>query len=613
MTLEVLLTALLAAPPPPAEVPPALFTDVTEEAGITFVHYEGATGDKLLPETMGGGVAFFDYDGDGDPDLLLVDSGSWPAEGEEESAARPLAVLYSNESEPTKIRFRDVTEETGLAEILASPASPSYGSPSYGQGVAVGDYDGDGRPDLYLTAAGPNRLLRNRATDDGGARFEDVTEEAGTSPEVAGTSGALSGEGAWSTGAAFFDADGDGDLDLFVANYLEWSPALDRSEETIAERTVAFADDSKALTYGRPQSYRGAQPFLFVNDGEGGFTERGFTERARAAGLHVSGPNGPLAKALAVAPADVDGDGRTDLLVANDTTRNLFFHNRSETGGSPRFEEAGELFGLAYDADGRATGAMGVDWGSLGGSTRDGGLVFLLGNFADEATSLYRAQGDPTFWADESRAAGLAASTREALTFGVLLIDQDLDGRLELLQTNGHVEPDIERVDPRQRYLQPAQLFRSVPKSSRWIQVPAEATGDLATPIAGRGAAYADVDGDGDLDLALTRIGGPPLLLRNDQMSANHWLRLRLVGEPPNRDAIGARVAVTAGGRTQTRDVQPARGYLSAVELPLTFGLGSAKTVETIEVTWPGGATEVFEVEGVDRLHELKRGAGKVP
>jgi hypothetical protein len=590
MTPSVLLAALLAAGSAPAP-----FTEVTEEAGIAFVHHEGGSGEKLLPETMGGGVAFFDYDGDGDPDRLLVDSGGWA----DDSPTRPLAGLYANESEPGKIRFRDVTGETGLSEILASPATASYG-----QGVAVGDYDGDGRPDLYLTAAGPNRLLRNRPTDDGGATFEDVTEATGTS-----------GGDAWSTGAAFFDADGDGDLDLFVANYLEWSPALDRSEEAIAERTVAFGDDGKGLTYGRPQSYRGAHPFLFVNDGRG--SEARFTERAEAAGLHVSaGASGPVPKALAVAPADVDRDGRTDLLVANDTTRNLFFHNKSEKG-APRFEEAGELFGLAYDADGRATGAMGIDWGSIGGSTREGGLAFLVGNFADEATSLYRAQGDPTFWADESMAAGLAAGTRSTLTFGVLLFDQDLDGRLDLLQANGHVEPDIERVDPGQRYLQPAQLFRSVPAPPgdglapfRWIQVPADSTGDLATPIAGRGAAYADVDGDGDLDLALTRIGGSPLLLRNDQATGHHWLRARLVGEAPNRDGVGARVRLTAGDRVQTRDVQPARSYLSAVELPVTFGLGSATKVDRVEVTWPDGTPESFTVEGVDRLHELVRGSG---
>ena len=522
------------------EKPPSIpFTDVTEEAGITFVHDNAASGDKLLPETMGGGTAFFDYDEDGDPDLLLMHSSR---------TADPPVVLYANDG---KGHFEDVTAKSGLKEAVAKGF--------LGMGVTAADVDGDGWTDLYLTAVGGNRFLRNRE-----GRFIDATAETG----LAGP------EGAWGTGASFFDAEGDGDLDLVVANYVTWSPAVDRERD--------FQLDGIGRAFGLPQDYPGAHPLLFIQGEDGGFVERG-----AEAGLHVfDAPGGaPLGKALAVAVEDVDGDGLADLFVANDTTRNFFFHNQ----GGGRFEEAGELFGLAYSPDGRNTGAMGVDWGDLGG---DGRLSFAVGNFAKEVSSLYRAGDDPAFFLDEALAAGLAAATRPALTFAVLLADFDLDGRLDLLQVNGHVEPDITGADPAQSYRQPPQLFWNAGLDQagrvRFLQVPDPGLGDLPRPLAGRGAASADVDGDGDLDLVLTQTGGPAVLLRNDQATGHHWLRVRLEGLPPNRDAIGAQVEVKVGDGVQRRTAQPARGYLSSVEPVLTFGLGEAKKVNAVTVTWPG-------------------------
>ncbi len=541
------------------EEPPAIpFTDVTKNAGITFVHDNAAGGEKLLPETMGGGVAFFDYDRDGDPDLLLMHSSR---------TAEPPVVLYANDG---KGRFSDVTAESGLAEAMSKGF--------LGMGVAAADVDGDGWTDLYLTAVGGNRFLRNRE-----GRFEDATAETG----LAGP------EGAWGTGAAFFDAEGDGDLDLVVVNYVTWSPAVDRERD--------FQLDGIGRAFGRPQDYPGAHPLLFIQKADGSFEERG-----AEAGLHVlDAPGGTaLGKGLAVGVVDVDGDGLTDLFVANDTTRNFFFHNQ----GGGRFKEVGELFGLAYSPDGRNTGAMGVDWGDLGG---DGRVSFAVGNFAKEVSSLYRAGDDPTYFLDEALAAGLAAPTRSALTFAVLLADFDLDGRLDLLQVNGHVEPDIAAADPAQRHRQPPQLFWNAgPDESgrlRFLQVPDPRLGDLPAPLAGRGAATADVDGDGDLDLALTQTGGPAVLLRNDQATCHHWLRLRLEGEPPNRDALGARVEVKADGGVQRRTIQPARGYLSSVEPVLTFGLGDAEKVESVTVTWPNGESTALPSPMVNEEQQLKQ------
>jgi len=555
--------ALAAAAPHAVEAaateaaPPALpFTDVAAAAGVAFVHSTGAYGDKLLPETMGGGVAFLDYDGDGDQDLLFVNSDHWrhrPLAG-----ARPRHALYENDGAG---RFTDATARAGLTDSF------------YGQGVAVGDYDNDGDPDLFFTAVGLNRLYENR---DG--RFADVTARAG----VAGDAGE------WSTAAAFADYDNDGDLDLFVANYVRWSKEIDFQ---VDYRLVGVG-----RAYGPPNNYEGTYPYLYRNEGDGTFSDV-----SAAAGVQVDNPATlrPASKGLGVAPRDADGDGWLDFLLANDTVGKFLFHNR----GDGTFEEVGAAWGLAYDRVGSATGSMGIDSGTL---RNDGDLAFLVGNFANEMTSVFVSQGDRRLYADEAIPEGIGAPSRTALTFGLFLFDADLDGRLDLLQVNGHLEEEIAKVDPSQSYRQAAQLFWNAGGEARqpFVLVPAETTGDLARPIVGRGSAYADIDGDGDLDAVLTQAGGPPLVLRNDQALGRHWLRVKLVGDPAagvNRDAIGAEVALTAGGVTQSRQVMPTKSYLSQSELPLTFGLGAAVAVDRLTVTWPGGAVQEVAVEGLDR------------
>jgi hypothetical protein len=542
------------------EPPEVRFTDVTTAAGIDYVHFTGATGDKLLPETMGGGGGFVDYDGDGRQDIVLIGGTTWPHEGQRRHP--PSVVVYRNAGSG---RFEDRTASLGLA-----------GTDFYGMGFTAADYDGDGRTDLFVTAVGRNHLFRNTP---GG--FVEVTVDAG----VGGA------DDEWSTGAAFFDYDNDGDLDLFVCNYVRWSRQID------FELDYRLTGIGRA--YGPPLNYEGTYPYLYRNQGDGTFADV-----SAEVGVEVSNPatGGPVAKSLAVSVLDADLDGWLDLVVANDTVQNFFFHNR----GDGTFEESGEVFGLAYDRAGAATGAMGLDAAYYRNNDE---VAFAMGNFANEMTSLYVSQGDPRIYADEAIPEGVGAPTRAALSFGVLFFDYDADGWLDLLQNNGHLEEEIGVVDPSQSYEQPVQLFwnSGAAAASAFVPVPVEDAGALATPVVGRGSAYADVDGDGDLDLLLMQVGGRPLLLRNDQALGHHWLRLRLVGRGMNRDAIGARVEVVAGGVRQRRTVAPVRSYLSQVELPLTFGLGRSETVESVVVHWPDGSVAPLPDVEIDRSQTIEQ------
>jgi len=537
---------------PPAEVPNVPFTDITARAGIEFVHFNGATGEKLLPETMGSGAAFFDFDNDDDPDLLLVNSTLWPHSPTVDPP--PTPALYRNDGNGG---FQDVTLAAGL------------GFSAYGTGVAAGDFDADGRVDLFLTAVGENRLWRNL-----GNRFVDVTRAAGVGGDPA----------EWSTSAAFFDYDNDSDLDLIVLNYVRWSRQIDLD--------VDYRLTGVGRAYGPPTNYEGTFPYLYRNNGDGTFTDvsaqSGVQVRNEVTGV-------PAGKGLGLLPIDADTDGWMDLFIANDTVQNFFLRNL----GDGTFEESGAFWGLAYGRDGEATGAMGVDAAYY---RNDSELGFAIGNFANEMTTLYISQGDPSLYADEAIGEGVGAPSRLMLSFGVLFLDYDLDGRLDLLQTNGHLEGEINTVDPSQTYEQTPQLFwnAGLDRRQTFTPVPPESVGDLATPMVGRGSATADIDGDGDLDLLLTQVGRPPLLLRNDQQLGNHWLRLKLIGSGSNWQAIGARVELQAGGTTQRRQVMPTRSYLSQSELPLTFGLGQTDQVESLTVFWPDGTVQAVPEIALD-------------
>ena len=551
--------------PSPPHVP---FADVTAAAGLAgFVHETGAAGDKLLPETMGGGAGFFDYDSDGDADLLLVNSSRWPRDEPPADAAPARSRLYRNDGTG---RFDDVTAGSGLDLTL------------YGMGCACGDYDGDGAPDVYLTALGENRLFRNA----GGGRFVDVTAETGTAGPAA----------AWTTAAGWFDADGDGDLDLLALNYLDWTAAADRAQP--------FTLTGSERGYGRPRAFGGTVPLLYRNDGGGRFTEV-----AEVAGLHVLNPatGEPLAKSLGLTFADADADGDLDILIANDTVRDFLFLNRTADGEPGRFVEAGIAAGIAFDERGAARGGMGIDAAPL---RNDATLAVVIGNFSTEMTALYTSRRGEALFADDAAAAGLGAATRPDLTFGLLWSDADLDGRPDLITANGHLEPEIARAQPGVRYAQPPRLFWNAgPRAAtEFVPLGVEQTGPaFARPIVGRAVAGADVDLDGDPDYLFTSLGGPPRLFRNDQTLGRHWLRVTVRGDGFNTGAIGATVAATAGGRTRTQTVNPTRGYLTQVELPLTFGLGEAETVETLRVVWPDGTTRTLENVAADRAIVVPR------
>ena len=541
---------------PAVAAPPIPFTDITAEAGIDFLHRTGAYGERLLPETMGGGVAFFDYDNDGHPDLLFVNSMDWPWQPKPER--RATSRLYRNLGDGT---FADVSEATGMDITL------------YGMGVATGDYDGDGFVDVFIAGVGDNRLYRNV----GGERFEDATNPAGVASDGK----------TWSTSAAFLDFDLDGDLDLFVCNYVGWSPEVDRE--------VDFRLTGIGRAYGPPTDFPGTHSWLYRND------SGTFTEISAEAGIEVANPatGAPVGKALAVRPLDINDDGWLDLAVANDTTRNFLFVNQQGTG----FREAGIELGAAFDAAGLATGAMGID-----AVQRDDGLTLAIGNFANEMSSFYVLRPGEDIFSDDAIVAGVGPASRRALTFGLLFLDADLDGRTDLIAANGHVEPEINRVQASQHYPQPAQLFWNCGPDCPRRFIPLEGTAALATPRIGRGLAYADIDNDGDLDLALTQTGAKATLLRNDQATGNAWIRISLKAPSPNAQAIGATVTLTASGTQQVRTVMPTRSYLSTVEPTLTFGLGTATAVEQATVHWPDGTPETWQNLAINRQHMLAKG-----
>jgi len=545
-----------------APIPTVKFTDVTAAAGIHFTHNTGAYGAKLLPETMGSGVAFLDFDSDGHQDLLFVNGTYWPGHIPD-GKAPTTAALYRNDGQG---HFTDVTGGSGLDV------------PIYGMGAAVGDFDNDGRVDVFITAVGGNHLFRN----EGGGKFRDVTADA----KVGGPADA------WSTGAAWLDYDNDGKLDLFVCNYVRWSEQIDKE--------VGYTLVGVGRAYGPPMNFQGAYPSLFHNDGLGKFTD--VSEKA---GIQVKNPatGVPVAKSLSVAPVDIDGDHFIDIVVANDTVQNFLFHNKRDG----TFEEIGALAGVAFDSYGNARGAMGVDTAHY---RNDGTLGIAIGNFANEMTALYSSQPQPLTFTDEAISEGVGPASRLFLKFGVFFFDYDLDGWLDLLSTNGHLEEEIGKVQASQKYAQPAQLFWNASAHGGKAFVPVsedKAGADLFKPVVGRGSAFADIDSDGDLDVVLTQAGGTPLLLRNDQTTGHHWLRLKLAGTKDNREAIGAIVETHAGGQIHRAQVMPTRSYLSQSESTVTVGLGEATQVESIEITWPGGDKQTVENPKIDSVVSVEQ------
>ncbi len=544
------------------QIPDLPLVDVTQQAGIGFRHESGSYGDKLLPETMGGGCAIFDYDGDNDNDLLLVNSSRWPWDPRPDPVKATMK-LYRNDGD---WKFTDVTDDAGLALTF------------YGMGVAVADFDNDGDRDLYFTAVGPNRLLRN----DGG-RFVDVSEQAGVAGDAQ----------EWSTSAAFLDFDNDGHLDLFVCNYVQWSKEIDLAQ--------GFKLIGVGRAFGPPTAFRGTHPYLFRNLGNGTFQDVSAEMGVQVANA-ATGQADPVAKSLAVAPIDVDRDGWIDIVVANDTVQNFLFHNQQ----GKKFEEKARLSGIAFDDRGTATGAMGIDTGYF---RNDKTLGIAIGNFANEMSSLYVSMEQPMLFYDAAVATGLGPPTRLELTFGLFFSDIDLDGRLDMVGANGHLEEEISKVQSSQRYAQPPQLFwNSGGRGAEFVRVGEDRTGtDFSQPMVGRGAAFGDLDGDGDLDLVLTACGGTPRVLRNDQQLGHHWLRCKLLGKSTNRDAIGGWIDVYCGGQVMSRQVMPTRSYLSQCELPVTIGLGDQTKVDRVVVRWPGGGEDEIVNPAVDQLLTIEQ------
>jgi enediyne biosynthesis protein E4 len=532
-----LLLVALAAEDAPV---PARFVDVTEQAGIRFQHVNGAFGKKYLPETMGSGCAFFDFDSDGDQDILLVNATTWPGP----PAGRPAtSALYRNRGGGT---FDDVTKDSGFDRSV------------YGMGVAVGDYDADGDPDVYLTALGPNVLFRN----DGSGKFTDVTETAGV------------GDNGFGASATWLDYDRDSDLDLFLLNYVQWSK----------EKDIYCSLDGKTKSYCTPESYEGASPVLFRNDGKGTFTDV-----TREANLW-----NPRGKGLGVAVLDFDQDGHLDLAIANDTQPNSLYRN----DGKGRFTDVGVLAGIAFSESGVARGAMGIDAGDYDGSGRQS---LVIGNFSNEMIALYHNEGRG-FFIDAAPVSEVGRASLLTLAFGAFFFDFDLDGLLDIFVANGHVENDIQAVQQRVTYAQPPHLFRNLGQG-RFRDVAKEVGPELGRPVVARGAAQGDIDSDGDLDLLLTTNGGRAYLYRNDLEAPASWVGFRLKGTASNREGIGALIRLTAGGKTQTSMVKSATGYLSQNQLPVVFGLGRSTSVEKVEILWPSGATQSVPRPAPGQIH----------
>jgi hypothetical protein len=525
------------------------FADVTAQAGLQFQHNSGAYGGKLLPETLGSGCAFLDYDRDGWQDILLINGMDWPGHKKRRSTLR----LYHNNGNGT---FTDVTKQAGLDVEL------------YGMGVAVGDYNNDGFPDVLVTCVGQNRLFRNT----GKGTFIDVTDASG-----------LGKREGFSTSAVWFDYDRDGLLDLFVCNYVKWSP----------EHDVFCSLDGKQKSYCTPEAYRGQTCWLFRNRGNGTFEDV----------TANSGIFDSSSKSLGVALLDNDQSGWPDLFVANDTQPNKLYRNQC----NGKFKDIAVEAGLAFSSEGKARAGMGVDAADFENSGSSG---IAITNFDNEMIGLYRhnARG----FEDIAAQSGVGLASKNSLGFGCAFLDLNLDGWLDFAVANGHIDETVRNIRGNVGYAQPPQLFLNGGKGT-FRDIAAEIGGGFDQPKVGRGLAYGDFDRDGDVDLLLTTNNGPAYLYRNDQTSGNKSIRFRLVGTKSNRDAIGAIVQVFSGGLTQSRMVKGGSSYLSQSELPLTFGLEKRDRIDRAVIHWPSGRVEEYKNLNAGRSYECVEGKTITP
>jgi len=524
--------------------------DVTTESGIRFRHNSGAYGGKLLPETLGAGCAFLDYDRDGWQDILLVNGADWPGHLREHRSEPSTLKLYRNNRNGT---FSDVTHSAGLDVEM------------YGMGVAIGDYDNDGYPDILITCVGQNRLFKNT----GRGTFVDVTKSSG-----------LGGRQAMSTSALWFDFDRDGLLDLFVCNYVKWSP----------EHDVFCSLDGKHKSYCTPEAYRGETCWLFHNRGNGTFEDV-----TASSGIFDSS-----SKSLGVAMLDYDHDGWPDLLVTNDTQPNKLYRNQR----NGTFKDAAVEAGIAFSAEGRARAGMGVDVADFDNSGNSG---VAITNFDNEMTGLYRFSEGGNY-VDVAMQSGVGQASKDKLGFGCVFLDVDLDGALDLAVVNGHIDDTVRNVSG-VGYAQPPQLFLNSGKGT-FVDVAAEAGGGFSQAKVGRGLAYGDFDRDGDLDLLMTTNHGPAYLYRNDQTAGNRSIRIHLIGTKSNRDAIGTSVKIFHGSSIQSRLVKGGSSYLSQSELPVTFGLGKRDKIDRLVIEWPSGWMEEYKSLATGRAYECVEAKG---
>ena len=521
------------------------FVDVTEKAGINFRHTNGAEGAYRLPETLGAGGAFFDADNDGFLDIYLVNSGYWR---KPPSAKQAISTLYRNNRDGT---FTDITKTAGVANLG-----------NYGQGVACADYNNDGNVDLYVTNFGANVLYHN----NGDATFTDVTVAAGV------------GDPGWSSSACFLDYNSDGHLDLFVVNYLVYS----------LDVTYPPCGENGTHTYCHPSLFEGAPDRLYRNNGDGTFTDVSQTSGVGGIGGMFHG------KGLGVVSADFNNDGAPDLYVANDDTRNDFFYNN----GDGTFSEISLLAGCAYSFNGVAQAGMGV---TVADYNNDSWLDIFVTNLSYETNALYRNNGDGTF-TDVVYEAHLGKESYLYVGFGTAFFDADSDGWLDLFVANGHIIDNIEDTHDILTYRQPDQLFHN--NRDGTFQEVSESAGNYFQDVAvSRGTLFGDYDNDGDVDLLVTQNSGPVTLLRNETVTENNWISIKTVGVISNRDGIGTRLTVKAGGHTQTQEVNPGSSYMSTHDARCYFGLGVNTTLDRLELRWQSGIVQVFENLPVNQEH----------